>query len=403
MSSDTDLDDCQEQSDDRSHSHSSTAGADEEPFPQGGTDELPDDKETLKALLSKLTEDLKPLTPEEGVERYLRHRTGITSATLDQYRTTLNYFLEFADQNGIRNLNTLSGREIAEYRAWRREESTDEVETLSPGTMQDDLYFLRDFLWYLEKIDAVSAGLGDKVVIPDCDNEGRDIELPADRLRQILSHLEKFEYATIDHVLFCLLKETGRRIGGIQALDLEDYHRSDNGSYLEFRHRPGETRLKNETDGEAQVTLAPAVGDVLDDYIEANRHDVVDEHGRQPLLTTSHGRPAKSTLRRYVYKWTRPCQVDQSCPHGKTPETCDAAQNANSASKCESSRSPHALRHSHLTELRRSGVPIEVIETRCDVSREILEKHYDERSEEEKRQRRKEILEAARDNGGGYL
>lgn len=393
--------DCNEQSNGQAYRHSTKDQSDSSGVE--GERGVSNDQRTLDTLLSEISEDLQPLTPSEGVDRYIRHRTDITDLTKSEYRRKLEFFLEFADRAGIDNLNSLSGREIAEYRTWRREDSTASVQTLSSKTMRDDMFLFRDFVAYLESIEAVSEGLSDKVRVPEVDDSGRDIELAPDRLNRILEYLNKFEYATLDHTLFCLLKEAGRRIGGIQALDLDDYHHDHSDPYLEFHHRPGETRLKNGDKSEAQVSLSSTVAEVLDDYIETHRYDVDDDYGRQPLLTTTQGRPAISTLRRRVYKWTRPCQVGESCPHGKSPETCEAAIDSDSASKCESSRPPHALRHGYLTELRREGVPIEVIQDRCDVSEAVLEKHYDERSEDEKRQQRSEILEGIRDNGGGYL
>lgn len=392
--------DCNEQSNDQSYRRSAEETEKSERADGQGDSS---NQQKLDALLSELSEDLKPLTPSEGVERYLRHRTDITDLTKSEYRRKLEFFLEFADQVGVDNLNTLSGREVAEYQTWRREDSTPSVQSLAPKTMRDDMFLFRDFVAYLESIEAVTEGLSNKVRVPEVVDSGRDIELASDRLERILEYLDTFEYATLDHTLFCLLKETGRRVGGIQALDLDDYHDNRSDPYLEFQHRPGETRLKNGDKSEAQISLSSAVSEVLDDYLETHRYNVDDDHGRQPLLTTTQGRPAISTLRRYVYKWTRPCQVGESCPHNKSPETCEAATDSDSASKCESSRSPHALRHGYLTELRREGVPIEVIQDRCDVSEAVLEKHYDERSEDEKRQQRSEILEDVRDNGGGYL
>jgi integrase len=358
--------------------------------------------EVIQKFLAQIKDPLAPMSPEDAVNQFLDRETEITDRTKQEYQTKLNYFLKFLDSRGIDDMNDLSGRIIEEYRVWRRKHST-EGDPLAAKTMKDDMHLLSKFLRYLEKIEAVPKGLESKVNIPNVTDEGRDYLLDAETAEQILTHLKQYQYATKEHVLFCLLTETARRLGGIHGLDLGDFYDDESEPYIEFRHRPGETRLKNEESSEGQVALSPATAQVIKDYIDNNRHDVVDKHGRQPLLTTRQGRPAHSTLRRYVYSWTRPCKIGEPCPHGNSPDTCEAATEADNASKCESTRPPHALRHGGLTEMRREGIPVEVIRDRCDVSQQTLEKHYDERSEEEKRRRRQKIVNDARSNGGGYL
>lgn len=361
-----------------------------------------DEDELLRVVLSEVRESLEPTPPVKGVNIYLRNRSELRAGTIEEYREKLDYFLEFCDQVDIDNLNELSGRDITRYHTWRREESSDLVDSLATKTMKDDMLLLRDFLRHMEAIDAVESGLSDAVPIPEVDDEGRDVDLDPERVEEILSYLEKYEYATLDHVVMLLIARTARRIGAIIGLDRGDHHPDSTDPYLEFIHRP-ETPLKNGEDGEGQVALATPVSDIIQDYVETHRHEITDEHGRQPLLTTSHGRPSKSTIRRIVYRYTRPCHIGKSCPHGKDPETCDATASGDDAAKCESSRSPHALRHGYLTDLLRRDIPKEVICDRCDLSERTLEKYYDERSEEEKRQHRKQVLESFWENGGGYL
>jgi len=42
--------------------------------------------------------------------------------------------------------------------------------------------------------------------------------------------------------------------------------------------------------------------------------------------------------------------------------------------------------------MRRQGVPKEILSERCDVSEEIIEEVYDERTVREKREHRREVL-----------
>lgn len=354
-----------------------------------------------QAIASESGDQLESLDPEAGVEQHLNHKQDIKDSTEETNRTKFGYFVEYCEINDIGNLNDLTSRHVVNFQSWRREESTDGG-PLAPKTMRDDMYLFRGLLQFFEDINAVPTGISKAVQIPTVDDPGRDYTVEDDRVAEIIDHLRTYNYATIEHVLFSILAETGRRLGGIRALDLDDFH-DDSEPYLEFRHHPGETPLKNDEASECQLSIGETVATVIEDYRDHNRHDVVDEYGRQPLLTTKHGRPAASTLRRLAYAWTRPCKIGNPCPHGRSPETCTATSNKDQASKCESARPPHAFRHGHLTELRREGLPIELIRDRCDVSQQTLEKHYDERTPEEKRRQRAATMAEAQTNGGGYL
>jgi hypothetical protein len=105
-----------------------------------------------------------------------------------------------------------------------------------------------------------------------------------------------------------------------------------------------------------------------------------DDHGREPLLTTSRGRLQKGTIRKYVYAWTRPCATGKDCPFGEDPDTCEAAQRNNAAYQCPESLSPHPLRRGYITHLRANGVPTEdVISERSNANLDVVEHWYDVR------------------------
>jgi len=365
--------------------------------------DLPDE---LKETILSLTESLRPLNPGEGIKRYMNKRRGedLAPSTVRTLETKLEYFETYCNNQDITNLNDLDGRLIDDYATWRRQDSTNGV--LRSVTMKDDMYALRKFIEYLESIDAVETGVHERVHIPETapDADVRNIELEEDRLTEILRYLEKYEYASAEHIVALLYGRTGRRPCGLHSLDLDDVHVDGTDQYLEFRHRPDKTRLKKKEASEGTVSIAQDTSEVLQDYIEKIRTEPTTESGREPLLTSDEGRLSKSTMRKYIYKWTRPCAIDSACPHGRDVAECEAARNLDYASKCPSSVPLYALRHGHISENRREGVLKELISERCDVSEEILEKHYDERDENEKRDARRALLEEHRDeNGGGYL
>lgn len=118
----------------------------------------------------------------------------------------------------------------------------------------------------------------------------------------------------------------------------------------------------------------------------------MNDAGRDPLFTSKHGRYHKNTLRNLVYAFTRLCIVSGECPHGRDIKTCDAAQVQNDASKCPSSKSPHAIRRSALTYMLREGTPTKVVSDRANVEVRVLEDHYDSRTAEERMEVRREYL-----------
>lgn len=363
--------------------------------------------ELLDQLIDKLGPDLQPLSPQDGIDRYLkRKRLSITETTLDEYAGKLDRFREFLNRRNIDDLRELDGRLLDEYVTWLKYESSDQVEELAPKTMRDESYLLRDLIGYLEDIDAIAPGLSDKIDIPDLPNNAgiRNVDLDPERVTRILGYLEQYHYASLDHVVWVLVARIARRTGAFVGIDVPDAHLDLAQPYIELKHRPPSTPLKNGVDGEGQVALTKQDAEILSKYIENVRPDVRVDSGRRPLLASKHGRIAKSTFRRRIYKWSRPCMISRSCPHDRDPDECKAMEQLDKAAKCPSSRSPHAIRHGYLSEGRRRGVPIEVLSDRCDVSPEVIRQVYDESTQEERREARRRILdEYASEQGGGYL
>ena len=259
---------------------------------------------------------------------------------------------------------------------------------------------LRVFVEWCETIDAVQHGLFKKIkspVIPDGGNV-RETALTTDRANEILDYLETYEYATVEHVTWLVLVETGMRMGGAHGLDVNDYRREEEHPHLELIHRPDtDTPLKNGRKGERPVSISSDACAIIDDYLENRRPDVTDDYGREPLLASPQGRITKSTIRKYVYKWSRPCVIGSACPHDRDPDECNAANDLDQASKCPSSVTPHPIRRGYITRLLKAGVSVEVVSDRCNVSPMVIDEHYDVRSEDEKMQQRQEILRKALD------
>ncbi|MXR19229.1 tyrosine-type recombinase/integrase [Halobacterium bonnevillei] len=357
-------------------------------------------EDRLADLLDQTTESLEPTTPERALELYLDDKSrDCQQATVDAHRSRLGFFVDWCEDQDIDNLNDLSARDLHEFRVWRRQD----LNTVSEKTQMDSL---RVFIQWCETIDAVESGLFKNVDSPSLDDgeNARDTVLHAERAREILDYLERYEYATTEHVAWVVLTETGMRLGAARALDVRDYRPDAKTPHVEICHRPEtETPIKNKTPGERRVAVSSEACEVIDDYLQERRPNITDEHGRQPLLATTQGRPGTSTIRSYVYRWSRPCAIGAGCPHDRDPEGCEAVTNDDRMARCPSSVTPHPIRRGYITQLLRAGVPVKVVSDRCNVTPTIIDQHYDVRSEEDKMRQRQAVLADVTGNGSFYV
>lgn len=333
---------------------------------------------------SPMKDGLEPTTPAEAVEWYLDDRKAdLSEKSLRNQSYRLERFLEFCDEYEIEDMNSLTGRELHRYRSWRSEE-------VKPVTLNGELQTFRVFLEFCAAIDAVEPGMRERVRLPELEpeDESSDEYLDAARAKEILDHQERFAYASRDHVVLAILWHTGIRLGSLRAFDVGDF---DPGAQcLDLRHRPPETPLKNKQAAERSIAIGDHYTEVLSDYIEHNRHDVTEE-GRRPLITSSQGRLSAPAVRETVYKFTQPCEIGE-CPHDREPETCEARAHSQRA-QCPSSRSPHGIRRGSITDRLREGTPEQVVSERSNVSSDVLDQHYDERTDREKMEIRRDLLE----------
>lgn len=371
---------------------------------QQSNHQQPPSIETIEKTLTNLKQDhLEPIAPREAIDLYLNdRREELRESTLKTHRSALRFFANWCDQQSIENLNTLNGRDLHRYRIWRRDTATVKVDTLSKESERTQQKIIRQFIRYCETIEAVALGLHNKVRVPTVskDEATRSEVLESDRVSDILDWLRQFRYATLEHVVWELLANTGVRIGTLVSLDIEDYRPDADPPHLDINHRSG-TPLKNGPDGERLIALQTDVCEVVDDYLNERRPDVSEPGDRKPLLATDIGRVAQSTIRTYVYRWSRPCAIGEECPHDSDPDECKATETHKEA-KCPSSRSPHALRRGYISHELASGVERSLIGGKCNVSESIIEAHYDARNEEERMEVRLQALKAARQTSQRY-
>jgi len=351
-------------------------------------------------------ETLESIRPRDALDWYLEHREDdLRTATLRKYDSALNIFVDWTDEVGIDDMNDVQGRQLMEFKTWRKQDAD-----LATVSLNGNLAILQRFLRFCENIDAVPEGFADRVPMPIVpDGEEVSYEVPEDEeIESIKSYCRQFERASRRHVEFELIAEIGIRLGAIRAIDLQDFDPEASTIYLHDRPEgPDEygTPLKNDAKGERIVNVSPELRDLIVDYIDHRRNDVTDRYGRDPLMATSKGRPTTATIRRDFYKMSRPCVYENDCPHDRTIEDCEAANNADAAD-CPSRFSTHPLRKWAIMKQLDEGVPKELLSDRVDVSVPTLDKHYDHRTEKRKSERRREVLEenmpqfASSDDGG---
>ncbi|MFC7077891.1 tyrosine-type recombinase/integrase [Haloarcula halophila] len=332
-------------------------------------------------------EDPAEMSVREVYEMFLdAKQLDYTEETLRDYETRLRQFVEWADdQDDIETIADVTGWHLEQFKLFRQGQD------LAPTTIKGQMTALKVWLEYAAGIEAVDEMLPYRVNIPKLTqtDETDDTLLDVDDAKRLLEHYResRVEFASERHIILELVWFTGARLGGIRALDLEDYHSED--QFVRFSHRlEGEaTPLKKKLDGERPVGLPDETCEALDAYIEHVRTEKRDDGGRRPLLCGRQGRPAASTLQNWMYHATLPCTAG-SCPHGKEPRTCDWTER-NQASKCPSSRSPHQVRTGSITWQLNCGGSYEAVGQRANSDPDTLRRYYDKASDVEKLEERR--------------
>lgn len=316
---------------------------------------------------------LRPITPRDAVDRFIsRRETDATKETLRSYRDRCLRFVRWCEAEGeLMNLNELTGRHLSEYLEHRQQ-------TCNRTSLNNEFGTLKKFLEFCVAVEGVEPVMPDKVDLlkPTISNKesSNDEKLDVDRAKEILDHLRRYERASRDHIIISLLWHTGCRMAGLRGLDVDDFDAEE--GVLEWRHRPETgTPLKNKDESNRLVSLSEEVAGYIAEYIRHKRIDVVDENGREPLLTTERGRISKGTIRIASYRLTQPCLTNE-CPHDREIPTCDYRDHGHE-SKCPSSMSPHRIRTGSISWMRERGIPADVVAERVDATPETIRTHYD--------------------------
>lgn len=347
--------------------------------------------------------DLVSTAPREAYDLWLQQLDSPSESTLESYEYRIKPFLEYLDEEGIDDLTDLRPREIKEFEALRRAGDRE------PSTLNNQFGTLRQFLAYCHELDAVMEAVVEAINVPELTRDDRvnTEKLATERAQEILGNLERFRYASREHVLMLLLWRTTARIGAIHALDLDDVYLDQEDldriraelaeeGYIEAvieavleeaklpfifpRHRPESgTPLKNTGFGERVINISEETAETIEAYIRVNRPDVTDDEGRQPLLASKKGggRLSKSGIRNAIYILTQPCEFGDPCPYDEDPETCVAREHGH-GSKCPGARSPHKIRTGSITWHRDRGWPVSELADKANTSEDLIQGVYDQ-------------------------
>lgn len=108
---------------------------------------------------------LEPIEPSTAVELYIEDRQNeLAAETIRSYRFRLGHFLEWCEEEGVVNMNDLTGRRFHEYRMWRRSAGTRDPNNV---TMKSAMDTTRKLIEWCESIDAVEPILHEKVLSPN--------------------------------------------------------------------------------------------------------------------------------------------------------------------------------------------------------------------------------------------
>jgi len=362
-----------------------------------------DDTETIARILdasgntnssNNPLNSLGELTLSDLFERYYNRRENRSPTTRAQYKRTIPVFVDFANGKNVTNPKYISTELIDRF--------VDELqqEYDSDATILTYTKNVRAWLRWLHKrqlcpepafriLDKEELGLSPKA---------RDEAIPQSVAAYLLEDLRKKRRGTHLHAVMELFWNCGPRIGGVNSLDLCDFDVGD--TEIRFRHRPGTgTRLKNGNehddqpgDGERNVELKPTAIEAINLYINTKRPNVTDAYGREPLFSTNRGRASKSTIRRWVYRATSCRWSPKDFDNTSCKGNCDP-----DSSVCSYSYYPHAIRRGSIVTNLSNGLRPDYASERFDVSTKVIEKHYDPRT---KQQRKEDRAEHVRDAWG---
>lgn len=341
------------------------------------------------------------VSAEELLELYLEdRRSSMNGQTPRSHRSRLSFWVEwFESETEYNYVDEISRTDILRFKKWRfvTEEDVRESDDLTENdihattTVKTQMDTLRRLLSWAETHGLVAEDIHIAAESPDTDDDD-DIAhryVDPDRLQEHLEWLRTYEWGQRQTVVLAIIWETAMRRSAVRALDVSDWNSDE--QVLHVRNREEEaTRLKNGGKGERDVAVTDRTAELIDAWIEGPRPNETDENGREPLITTTQGRVSGGCIQTDVYDALRPRRIREEC--SCEGSGCKASGKSN-AYLCEDTEGPHAVRATSITYHLNQGWPIEYVSDRADCSKKVIEKHYDEATETEKMERRRDFVD----------
>lgn len=316
------------------------------------------------------------ITIDEAIEAYIEERRSeLSDSSIQNHRYQLKQFRLWArGADGVDKLDDIDPIDLSRFRRARSQD-------LDSNTMYNQLGVLRLLMRFCQRMGWVNESLPDSIVLPTRAGRSRDSSIDPDRVASILDSLERYEYASLNHVILSMLWTSSLRIGALRALDIRDVYTDE--QWIDMVHRPDTgTPLKNKNRSEREINLHGWVADLLRAWIEDRSPTVTDDHSRKPLAATDCGRIARSSIRERVYRLTACGRLGEGCACGSSPVTA-----------CEDVVSPHDIRRSSISAWLDDKIDPGLLASRVDSSKSTIEAHYDVRSKSAKRELRRNAFD----------
>ncbi|SEQ00586.1 tyrosine-type recombinase/integrase [Natrinema salaciae] len=317
--------------------------------------------------------DVPDLELEEAMQLFIsRNQPNWKGETARTYRKSLDTFEAFAEETDLETLDDLE--------MWRVGRFTDYLlsQDYARVTVQSKQKQARRWLKWLESQGYIEVGTHlaiEPLKLTDSEQTSSDIFRPETLNETLAYYRDSLKWRSKrGHALLEIIGHTGARRSCIRALDVDDY--DPEARTLTFLNRPKTgTRLKRGDAHQRKVVLAETPNRILEEYVERDRSERHDEHGRRPLFASARGRPVKSTITNWIYQATLPC-VRKSCPHGKERHKCQWTEQQDS-SKCPSSTSPHPVRRGSITWQLNIGRSVQDVADRAATTPDVIRRYYD--------------------------
>lgn len=268
--------------------------------------------------------------------------------TIRNYQLYLGRFLDWADQNNIKNPSEINLEKIKKYRIYLNSIINDKNQTLKKKTQNYHIIALRAFLKYLIKND-INTLSPEKIELAK--EESRNINfLEEDELEKLMSQIDENKIIGLrDRAIFETLFSTGLRVSELANLDKNNI----NLDKKEFTviGKGSKARI---------VFLSDRAAQIIKRYLNLRKDDD-DALFIQHNLKKEDKRLSVRTIQRIIKKY---------------------AQKAGITKKV----TPHTLRHTFGTDLLRSGADLRAVQellghssiTTTQIYTHVTDKHLKE-------------------------